>query len=110
MFAKQGKPWYTIKNSTMNRRPSMKVAKTLLKIAAALGAVAVALFLVAIYLDKLLDLCERRTELKDKVRTGLKEKTNGLKQKLPTKEDLIRLNPFRKAEIEAEFADYADVD
>ena len=30
--------------------------------------------------------------------------------KFPTKEELIRLNPFRKAEIEAEFADYADVE
>lgn len=142
----------------------MKSFKTILKIVFALAAIAAALFALAVYIDKIIELFNRRTEIKDKVFSGVKnttdsfkskadlvkEKTvNGVKgktetwkekaigikskavtnvkdtsdsikqkmpskdaiiEKLPSKEDLIRLNPFRKAEIEAEFADYADVE
>ncbi len=73
----------------------MKTVKVILKIMAALAVVAGALFLLAAYWDKLCALFAR---------------CGAWKEKLPTKDKLIRLNPFRKAEIRAEFADYADVD
>ena len=98
----------------------MKKANTFLKIAAALCAMATAVFVVMLYLDKLLELYNRRLELTQQAKVRLQEKTQCLKEKLPTKErilgklptkaELIRRNPFRKAEIEAEFADYADVE
>ncbi len=100
----------------------MKALKVLLKIAAVCAAVAGVLFLVAAYWDKLTELFARRGELKEKA-VALKDKIPSKEElreklptkeellgKIPTKEDLIRLNPFRKAEIEAEFADYADVE
>lgn len=120
----------------------MKALKNILKITLVLAGIAAALFAVIVYLDKIKELFERREELKnkavdnvkgtfetikgksvdakDKAVSGVKDTANALKEKLPTKEELlgklptkeelIRLNPFRKAEIEAEFADYADVD
>ena len=97
----------------------MKAFKVFLKILAVCAAVAGVLFLVAAYWDKLTELFANRNELKDKMKSKIPTKEQlrekiptkeELLGKIPTKEDLIRLNPFKKAEIEAEFADYADVD
>ena len=96
----------------------MKAFKVILKIAAAFAVLAGILFLVAAYFDKLTALYERRAELKEKalekiptkeqIRAKLPTK-EAIFEKLPSKADMIRINPFRKAEIEAEYADYADV-
>ena len=51
------------------------------------------------------ELKEKAAEMKVKLPTK-----DQIRAKLPTKEQMIRLNPFRTAEIEAEYADYADVD
>ena len=100
----------------------MKAVKIILKFAAAFAVLAGILFMIAAFWDKLTELFERREELKEKA-VSMKEKLPTAEQiraklptkqsifdKLPTKADMIRLNPFRKAEIEAEYADYADVD
>ena len=68
----------------------MKSVKIILKIAAAFAVLAGVLFV-------------------EQIRAKLPTK-KAIFDKLPTKADMIRLNPFRKAEIEAEYADYADVD
>lgn len=97
----------------------MKAFKFFLKIMAVCAAVAGVLFLVAAYWDKLTAFFGNRDELKDKIKSKIPTKEQfrekiptkeAILGKIPTKEDLIRLNPFKKAEIEAEFADYADVD
>ena len=89
----------------------MDGVKIVLKIAAALAVLAGVLFLIAAFWDKIMELYERREEFKDKAAQKVKLPTKEqIRAKLPTKADMIRLNPFRKAEIEAEYADYADVD
>ncbi len=97
----------------------MKEVKIILKIAAAFAILAGVLFAVAAFWDKLSALYERRGELAEKAKEKLPTKEQiraklptkqAIFDKLPTKADMIRLNPFRKAEIEAEYADYADVD
>ena len=100
----------------------MKAWKALLKIAAVCAALAGVACLLVAYWDKLVEVCPSCDVLKDKTR-DLKKKipskqqikdklpdVETLKGKIPTKEDLAHMNPFRKAEIEAEFADYADVE
>ena len=86
----------------------MKALKVILKIAAAFAVLAGILFLIAAYFDKLTALYERRAELKEKALEKIPSK-EAIFEKLPSKADMIRINPFRKAEIEAEYADYADV-
>ena len=89
----------------------MDIVKIIVKIAAAFAVVAGILFLIAAFWDKLTELFERRDELKEKASMKIKlPSKDQIRAKLPTKEQMIRLNPFRKAEIEAEYADYADVD
>ena len=97
----------------------MKEVKIILRIAAAFAILAGVLFAVAAFWDKLSALYERRGELTEKAKEKLPTKEQiraklptkqAIFDKLPTKADVIRLNPFRKAEIEAEYADYADVD
>lgn len=110
----------------------MKCTKSLLKIAAALIAVAGIACLLIAYWDKLSKYIPTGEQVKDKARDlkgkiptkeeikekrpakeRLKEKLPTREQileKLPTREELARRNPFRRAEIEAEFADYADVE
>lgn len=93
----------------------MKAFKVFMKVLAVCAVVAGILFLVAAYWDKLTALFARRGELKAKIPTvqQIREKLptkQAIFSKFPSKDELIRLNPFRKAEIEAEFADYADVE
>ena len=97
----------------------MNSVKIIIKIAAAFAVLAGVLFAIAAFWDQLAALYERRGELKDKAKEKLPTKEQiraklpakpAIFDKLPTKADMIRLNPFRKAEIEAEYADYADVD
>ena len=97
----------------------MKAVNTILKIAAAFAVLAGILFVIAAFWDKITALYDRRDELKEKAKDKLPTKEQiraklptrqAIFDKLPSKADMIRLNPFRKAEIEAEYADYADVD
>lgn len=67
-------------------------AKVLLSLAATLTALAGALCLIGIFWDKLVELCP----------------SCGMKEKLPSKEQLMRKMPWRRSEIEDEFADYDD--
>ena len=93
----------------------MKSVKIILKIAAAFAVLAGVLFVIAAFWDKLTALYERRGEFTEKAKEKLPTKEQiraklptkkAIFDKLPTKADMIRLNPFRKAEIEAEYADY----
>ena len=96
----------------------MKAVKIIIKIAAAFAVLAGVLFVIAAFWDQLSDLFARRAELKEKALEKLPSKEDiraklpskeAIFEKLPSKADMIRINPFRKAEIEAEYADYADV-
>lgn len=90
----------------------MKVWNRLLKLAAVFAALAGAVCLLIAYWDKLVELCPSCDVLKDKT-CSLKKKLptpQQLKEKLPNPESIKSKLSARKAEIEAEFADYADVE
>lgn len=67
-------------------------AKILISFAAAIAAIAGALCLIGVFWDKLVALCP----------------CGKMKQKLPSKDELIQKMPWRRTEIEKEFADYED--
>ena len=70
-----------------------KTIKVLISLAAAITALAGALCLITVFWDNIMSLCPE----------------GKLKEKLPgSKEALIRKMPWRRDEIEAEFADYED--
>lgn len=67
-------------------------AKLLISLAAAIAALAGALCLIGVFWDKLVALCP----------------CDSVKCKLPSKDELVRKMPWRRDEIEEEFADYDD--
>ena len=69
-----------------------KALGILLNIAAVITALAGILCMVMVIKESLTELCD----------------CCALKEKLPSKDELIRKMPWRRAEIENEFADYAD--
>lgn len=69
-----------------------KTIKALVSLAAAITALAAALCLIGVFWDHLIALCPNCK----------------VKSKLPTKDELIHKMPWKRNEIEAEFADYED--
>ena len=90
----------------------MKLWNRLLKLAAVFAALAGAVCLLIAYWDKLVELCPSCDVLKDKTCSLKKKLPNPrqLKDKLPDAQALKSKLSARKADIEAEFADYADVE
>ena len=69
-----------------------KTIKLLITLATAITALAAALTLITVFWDSIVSLCPDCKA----------------KSKLPTKDQLIRKMPWKKNDIEAEFADYED--
>lgn len=70
-----------------------KTIKVLISLGAAITALAGALCLITVFWDSLMSLCPE----------------GKVKEKLPSsKEALIRKMPWKRSEIEAEFADYEE--
>lgn len=89
----------------------MKCVKVLLKVAAVLAAVAGVLCLVAAQWDRITARCAACKEFKLPDRDTLREKMPSMEQvreKFRVRESIAKMNPFRRAEIEEEFSDYAD--